>query len=132
LKLKKQIFLQIMYNDEKYFDTEKLLDEVLKTEPQFILPDNFADVLAEKMDRKFAWQQYFREFLIYLGAIVGLLAVPVTIQFVLFGASWQEWLALVVNNISMVGGIIFLVMFVLFADRVLLRYFLFRSSPGQI
>jgi hypothetical protein len=121
-----------MYNDEKYFDTEKLLDEVLKTEPQFILPDNFADVLAEKMDRKFAWQQYFREFLIYLGAIVGLLAVPVTIQFVLFGASWQEWLALVVNNISMVGGIIFLVMFVLFADRVLLRYFLFRSSPGQI
>jgi hypothetical protein len=132
LKLKKQIFLQIMYNDEKYFDTEKLLDEVLKTEPQFILPDNFADVLAEKMDRKFAWQQYFREFLIYLGAIVGLLAVPVTIQFVLFGASWQEWLALVVNNISMVGGIIFLVMFVLFADRVLLRYFLFLSSPGQI
>jgi hypothetical protein len=32
----------------------------------------------------------------------------------------------------MVGGIIFLVMFILFADRVLLRYFLFRSSAGQI
>jgi hypothetical protein len=121
-----------MYNDEKYFDTEKFLDEALKTEPQFVLSDNFADLIAEKIGRKFAWQQYFREFLIYMGAIVGLLAVPVTIQFVFFGASWQEWLALVVDNISMVGGIIFLVMFILFADRVLLRYFLFRSSAGQI
>ena len=132
MKLKKQIFLRIMYNDEKYFDTEKLLDEALKTEPQFILSDNFADVLAEKMGRKFAWQQYFREFLIYLGAIVGLLTVPVTIQLVLFNASWQEWLGLVVSNISMVGGIMFLVMFILFTDRVLLRYFMFRSSAGQI
>jgi hypothetical protein len=121
-----------MYNEEKYFDTEKLLDEALKTEPQFILPDNFADVLAEKMDRRFAWQQYFREFLIYLGAIVGLLAVPVTIQFVLFGANWHTWLGLVVDNLSLVGGAMFLVMFVLFADRVLLRYFMFRSSAGHV
>ena len=120
-----------MYNDEKYSDTEKLLDEALKTEPQYFLSDNFADVLAKKMARKFAWQQYFREFLIYLGAIVGLLAVPVTIQLVLFGANWREWLALAVNNIWLVGGILFLVMFVLFADRVLLRYFMFRSA-GRI
>jgi hypothetical protein len=121
-----------MYNDEKYFDTEKLLDEALKTEPQYILSDNFADLLAEKMERKFAWQQYIREFLIYLGAIIGLLAVPLTIQLVLFNASWQEWLGLVIGNISLVGGIMFLVMFILFADRVLLRYFMFRSSVGQI
>jgi hypothetical protein len=116
-----------MYNEEKYFDTEKLVDEALKSDPEFILSDNFADVLAEKMGRKFAWEQYFREFLIYLGAIVGLLAVPLAIQLVLFDASWQEWLRSVANNISLVSGIMFLVIFILFADRVLLRYFMHRS-----
>jgi hypothetical protein len=121
-----------MYNDEKYFSTEKLLDEALKTDPQFVLPDNFADVLAEKVERKFAWEQYFKEFLIYMGAIIGLLAVPVTIQFVFFGSSWHEWLRLINNNFSLIAGIIFLLIFILFADRVLLRYFMYRSSAQQI
>jgi hypothetical protein len=121
-----------MYNEEKYFDTEKLVDKALKTEPDFVLSDNFADVLAEKMGRKFAWEQYLREFLIYLGAIFGLLAVPVTIQFIFFDASWQEWLRLIVNNISLVGGIMFLVIFILFADRVLLRYFMHQSSLEHV
>jgi hypothetical protein len=121
-----------MYNEEKYFDTEKLLDEALKAEPEFTLPDNFADMLAAKMERKFAWEQYIREFLIYLGAIIGLLAVPFTIQLVFFGANWQEWLRLITNNISLVSGILFLVIFILFADRVLLRYFMHRSAAGTV
>lgn len=120
-----------MYNEEKYFDSEKLLDEALKTEPGFRLSDNFADILAEKMERKFAWEQYFREFLIYMVTIIGLLAVPVAIQFIFFGANLHEWLRLVANNISLVGGIVFLLIFILFADRVLLRYFMRRSLPGQ-
>lgn len=130
--MKKQIFLPIMYNEKKYFDTDKLLDEALKAEPQFTLSDNFADVLAEKMGRKFAWNTYFREFLIYLGAIIGLLAVPVAIQIVLFGANWQEWLQTFVANIPLVIGVIFLLVFVLFADRVLLRYFMHKSSVKPI
>jgi len=121
-----------MYNEEKYFDTDKLLDEALKTEPEFMLSDNFADVLAAKMGRKFAWEMYFREFLIYLGAIVGLLAVPIAIQFIFFDANWQEWLQIAIVNIPLSFGLLFLLVFILFADRVLLRYFLHRSSTGQI
>jgi len=121
-----------MLNEEKYFESDELLDEALKTDPQFVLSDNFADVLAEKMGRRFVWEQYIKEFLIYLAAIVGLVGVTAGIQFVWFDASWREWLQLLTNNISMVGGIVFLVMFVLFADRVLLRYFMFRSSVGRI
>ena len=120
-----------MFNEEKYFDTEKLLDEALKTEPQFVLPDNFADKITKRLERKYAWQQYFREFLIYLGAIIGMLAVSVAIQVVFFDANWQKWIEMVVGNIWFAGGIMFLLMFVLFADRVLLRYFLFRVSAGQ-
>lgn len=121
-----------MYNEEKYFDTEKLLDEALKTEPEFMLSDNFTNLLVEKIERRFAWQQYFREFMIYLGAIAGLLAVPVAIQFIFFNANWQEWIQLLLNNISLIGGILFLLVFILFADRVLLRYFMHRSSTGLI
>lgn len=117
-----------MYNEEKYFDSEKLLDEALKTEPGFSLPDNFADMVASKMERRFTWEQYFREFLIYVGTILGLLAVPVIIQFIFFSANLQEWLRLFVSNISLVGGIMFLLVFILFADRVLLRYFMHRST----
>lgn len=121
-----------MYNDEKYSDTEKLLNEALKTEPDFRLSDNFADLVTAKMERKFAWEQYIREFLIYLGAIIGLLVVPVTIQFIFFGAVWQEWVRLVINNISLIGGVMFLVIFILFTDRVLLRYFMYRSTAEQV
>lgn len=117
-----------MLNEEKYFEVDDLLDEALKTDPEYKLSDNFADVLAEKMGRRFAWEQYIREFLIYLGAIIGLLAVPFTIQLVFFGANWQEWLRLIANNSSLVIGILFLVIFILFADRVLLRYFMHRSA----
>ncbi len=120
-----------MYNDEKYTETDKLLDEALKTEPQLILPENFADVVAEKMGRRFAWEQYFREFLIYLGVITGLLAVPVVIQFIFFDASLKLWLNILIKNIPLVTGIAFLLVFVLFTDRVLLRYFLYRNPAHQ-
>lgn len=121
-----------MYNEDKYFDTEKLLKEALKTEPGFRLSDDFASQVAAKMERKFAWEQYFREFLIYLGAIIGLLAVPVAVQFIFFGANLQEWFRLIVNNISLIGGIMFLVIFILFTDRVLLRYFMHRSTTELV
>ena len=126
--MKKQIFLQIMYSEEKYFDADKLVDNALKTEPQYKLSDNFADMLAEKVSRKFAWNQYFREFLIYLGAIAGLLAIPIAFQFVLFDANLEEWLMVFMANIQLVVGIIFLLVFILFADRVLLRYFMHKTS----
>ncbi len=121
-----------MYSNEKHIDTEKLLDEVLKTEPQFELSDKFADLLAEKMGRKFAWQQCLNEFLIYLAAIFGFVVVSVAIQFVWFGADWKQWLEFVVQNISLVLGINILLVFVLFADRVLLRYFMRKSPMGEI
>jgi uncharacterized membrane protein len=121
-----------MYNEEKYFDTEKLVDEALKTEPEFMLSDNFANLLVEKIERKFAWEQYVREFLIYLVTILGLLAVPVAIRFIFFNANLQEWIRLLANNISLIGGILFLLVFILFADRVLLRYFMHRSTAELV
>jgi hypothetical protein len=104
------------------------LDEVLKAEPKFVLPENFADSLAQKMARKFAWEQYLIEFLIYFGAIVGLIVVSGAIQFVFLGAQWKVWLQFIAGNIFVLSGITLLLVFILFVDRVLLRYFLYKTS----
>ena len=117
-----------MYSEEKNTDLDNILDEVLKAEPKFVLPDDFADTLVKKIERKFAWEQYLIEFLIYFGAIVGLIVVSGAIQFVFFGAQWQVWLQFIAGNIFILSGITLLLVFILFADRVLLRYFLYKTS----
>ncbi len=117
-----------MPSEEKYFDNEILLDEVLKTKPDFVLSDNFADKLAAIADRKISLKNYWNEFLVYLGAVAGIAVIWVAMSFILFGANWQEWLNFAIENIILITGIGLLVVFILFADRVLLRYFLKKSS----
>ncbi len=117
-----------MRENEKYFDAAKIVDEALKSEPNFTLPDNFAEMVAEKVSRKLAWQQYVKEFLIYLGAFVGIAMVSAAIALIWYDTNWTEWLDFFVSNISFIVGINILVIFILFADRVLLRYFMFKSK----
>ncbi len=121
-----------MRKEEKYFDAEKLVDDVLIAEPGFELSDNFADVVAQKVGRRFAWQQYFREFLIYLGVFVGAGVVWAILSFVFFGADWRVWLNFATSNMGLIAGINIIIVFVLFADRVLLRYFMFRAEAGEV
>ena len=101
-----------MCNKENYIDTDKLLNEALKTEPGLMLSENFADVMAKKMERKFAWDMYLKEFLIYLGAIVGLMAVPVGIQLIFFTTELKLWTVIITENYPVIGGIFFLVIFI--------------------
>ena len=117
-----------MLKEEKYFDVGEVVDEVLKTELQFSLSDNFADQLAEKVGRKFAWEQYFKEFLIYLSVIVGIGIVWGATAFIWKGADWKMWVDYLLNNAGLIFGINILLVFILFADRVLLRYFMFKSK----
>ncbi len=121
-------FLLIMRENEKYFDAEKIVDEALKSEPNFSLPDNFAEMVAEKVGRKFAWQQYVMEFLIYLGAFVGIAIISAAIALIWYDTNWTEWLNFILTNVGLVVGINFLAVFILFADRVLLRYFMFKAE----
>lgn len=121
-----------MHDKEKYTDNEKWLVEALKTEPDFVLPDNFADRMADKMSRKFAWSQYLREFAIYVGAILAVIAILAAVHIFLAGADWKSWTQLISENIVIVFAAVFLMFFVLFTDRVLLRYFLHRSKIDSL
>jgi len=117
-----------MLEEKLNYDTDKLLNEVLASEPEFTLSDNFADLMAEKMGRRFAWMQYIKEFFIYLGVIIGILLVTAVIAFVWFDADWKNWFDFLLSNITLVFGINFILVFILFADRVLLRYFMYCSA----
>ncbi len=121
-----------MTKKEKFFDTNQLLDEVLKTGPEFKLSDDFADRIAIKAETSFAWQQYFKEFLIYLGVILGIAGVVTGMSFLWFGLKTDIAISYLQSNIPFILGTFLLVVFILFADRVLLRYFMYRSSKEII
>jgi hypothetical protein len=103
-------------------------DEVLKTPPQFTLSDNFAEQVAVKAGKRFAWEQYFREYLLYLGVIAGILIISAGMSYFWLESNWIRWLELLNSNSAAIIGAVFLLLFVLFADKVLLRYFLNTSS----
>ena len=121
-----------MLNEEKFRNTEKWLEDALKAEPHFVLSDNFADRMAEKMSRKFAWAQYLKEFAVYAGVIFGVIAILATVQIFLVGADWKSWIRFVTENLVLVISSVFLLFFVLFTDKVLLRYLLYRSKIDSL
>ena len=121
-----------MLNDGKYNENDKWLVDALKSEPGFVLPDNFADKIAEKMSRKFAWSQYLKEFGVYVGVVAGILLILGAVQIFLAGADWKNWLDFITKNLPVVIGISVLSLFILFADRVLLRYFMHHSKIDTI
>lgn len=120
-----------MLKDSKKYMPEELIDEVLQKPPRFLLSDNFADLVAQKATRRFAWEQYFREFLIYFGVISGILVLAGGIAFMWLESSWEAWVSLITTNVFLVVGVVFLVLFILFADKVLLRYFFYRYSKSE-
>ncbi len=117
-----------MLEDKTNFDADGFLDEVLMEEPAYVLPHNFAAAVADKVNRRFVWGQYIREFLVYLAAIAGIIVVSAAMVFVWFEADWKEWLDFFLGNLALVASINILIIFILFADRVLLRYFMYKSS----
>ncbi|WP_347838353.1 hypothetical protein [uncultured Draconibacterium sp.] len=117
-----------MYNDNRNFNTDKLFKEAVTLEPEFKLSENFTDALVKKVERRFAWQQYLKEFAIYLAVILGIMVVAAVLAFVWYDVTVSGWLTFLSANASLVVGVTLLVVFVLFADRVLLRYFMYRVS----
>lgn len=117
-----------MHESDKYIDAEELVDEVFSTSPGFSLSDNFAELVAEKVSRKFAWEQYLKEFLIYLGVFLGIGIITGVIVFIGLEYNVKDWLEFIFTNVGLIVSIYVISIFILFADRVLLRYFMFRSK----
>ncbi len=110
------------------FDIDKMLLDTLSEEPGYKISDDFAERMAEKMNRRFAWSQYLHEFIVYLSALLGILGLSAVMALIWFDIDWKNWWNFLLSNASLVAGINLLAVFVLFTDKVLLRYFLFKSE----
>lgn len=54
---------------------DELIDETLKEEPSYSLPDDFADKIIRKADKKIFLQKKIYELLFYAASIIVLLAI---------------------------------------------------------
>lgn len=111
-----------MEHNNRYLN-EKLIDEVLTSEPTYSLSDKFSENLVRKVARKYAFQQYLKEFVIYLVTFAGIALVAISIN-LYFASNLNLWIDFVRSNIYVISCVLFLLIFILFTDRVLLRYYL--------
>ena len=102
---------------------ESLIGEALKMHPSFKLPDDFAVKVTRKVSKRMVLQQYLNEFLVYFSTIIGIAGISVGIIFYFNSETWQNWIDLAKSNLVLAGGIVFIALFILFTDKVLLRYF---------
>lgn len=120
-----------MSKQEQHFNMDNWVEKSLKSEPAFTLPDDFADKMALRIEKRLALNQYIKEFLIYAGVLAGLSVIAGLLGYFLIADTWARWISLLLPNIEIAAGIAVIVLFILFADRVLLRYFSFILEPGQ-
>lgn len=119
-----------MMKDNNDTISEKWLEETLQTDPGFSLPDNFSEMVSAAVSRRLAWISYMKEFLVYLTTIFGIAALSAGMSLIWFQSNVEEWSVFILSNLSWVIGGNILIVFVLFADRVLLRYYLFKSKSA--
>jgi hypothetical protein len=117
-----------MLKDNHNIDLGQLVDETLKTSPDFYLPEDFAQKMALRFEKMQAIRVYFREFLIYVAAGIGMLAITAAMFFFLMSETWDKLLKWAGSNIIEMVGFAVVLIFILFADRVLLRFFYLKTN----
>jgi hypothetical protein len=121
-----------MLKDNQYHNEEQLISEVLKMDPGYELSEDFSEKLAQKFERQFALNTFFKEFLIYFGVGTGIIATAIAMVFFLMSDIWVKWANIITANSEVLIGIAFLLSFILFADQVLLRYFSYKLKRKTI
>jgi hypothetical protein len=118
-------------NNRLEHDFEILIDKALKTEPDYQLPDNFAEQLTAKLGTQTFWKQSMQEFILYLGALLVIAGLAIATLLWMDHSFWQQLIAYFNQQYSLIIGIYVLLIFVLFVDRVLLKYFHFRINEKR-
>jgi hypothetical protein len=109
-------------------ENEKWVDNLLREELPFSLPDDFAGKVANKAVRQFEWKQRLQQFLIFASVIVaGLLIGGLTIYY-FADENLQIWTDFLTKNISYLALGVVASIFILFVDKVLLPMFM---QPGR-
>jgi len=109
-------------------ELDQIIEKSFRTEPGFQLSPDFATKVAFTVVRKEQWKTDLREYLYLTGILLSLLAVVSGFYYYVDKAFVLQAAAFLSNNMIPVILIAFLLNFIWFADRVLLRLLFSRWS----
>lgn len=102
-------------------ELDQIIEKSLKTEPEFRLSANFAQKVTFSLVRREQWKTDLHEYLYLVGVLFSLLAVVSCFYYFVDREFVLKAFAFVSENIIQVVLTVFLLNFIFFADKVLLR-----------
>jgi len=129
--MKEELFYPNSRNRDGEPDPGKWLDQILRTDDITPLSESFAGRVARKAARRMILHQQLAEFFTVAAAILGSLLLLLVILYFTSRESWTAWTSWLtpVREILAGGGVILL--FVFFADRVVLPWLFFVSRSEK-
>jgi len=109
-------------------ELDQIIEKSFRTEPDFRLPTDFAQKLALTVVRREQWKTDLREYFYLTGVLLSLLAVVSGFYYFVDRVFVLQAFAFLSENVIPVISIVFLLNFIVFADRVLLRLLFNRWS----
>ena len=112
-------------------ELDQMIEKSFRTEVDFQLPVNFAQKVTLHVVRREQWKTDLREYLSLVGLLLSLLVAVLGFYYFVDKAFVLKAFAFLSGNIISVISIVFILNFIFFADKVLLRL-LFRSLPRPL
>jgi hypothetical protein len=102
-------------------ELDQIIEKSFRTEPNFQLPSDFAQKVMFSVVKREQWKNDLIEYISLSAVILSLIAVVVGLYYYIDKEFVMNVFSLVSGNVVQVVLVLFLLNFILFADRVLLR-----------
>jgi len=112
-------------------ELDKIIEKSFRTEFDFQLPVDFAKKVTSQVIRREQWKTDLREYLYLIGVLLSLLVVVLGFYYFVDNEFVFKAFTFLSENIIPVISIIFILNFIFFADRVLLRLLFSRWNRTQ-
>ncbi len=112
----------------RHEELDQIIDKSLKAEPQFKLSADFAQKVVMTVVRRRQWKTDLREYISISAVLLALLALALGFYYFVNKDIVLQAFRFVTENTIPVILIAFLLNFIFFADRVLLRFLFNRWS----
>jgi len=109
-------------------ELDQIIEKSFKTELDFRLPLDFAQRVTSQVVRHEQWKTDLREYLSLVGVLLSLLAIVSGFYYFVDKEFVMKAFAFISGNIITVISIVFILNFIFFADKVLLRLLFSRWS----
>jgi hypothetical protein len=111
-------------------ELDNIIEKSFRTEPDFKLPADFAQKATSLVVRRQQWKNDLGEYIFLSAVIMALIAVVAGLYYYIDKEIVINVFSFVSGNVIQVVLVFFLLNFILFADRVLLRLLFSRWKNG--